>query len=312
MTNHKQEALDEIVRIIRSSNLTLAEVGAHLRSTAVEEKQKSSTLAANIFGYIGGLFVFGGISVLINMKWDSFGPLGHIALTLIPGLIAFLFGVYCTFDPKIEKAATPLFLLAAAVEPTGIMIALREYGVDSNPAHGVLFMCLVMLVQQGLVFAARQRTVLAFISAVFALVFLATAFDMEAVRAQYIGLIVGAAELCIAYALDKSRHRAIAPVNYFFGSVFFLSGLADCTSQTPYELVFLGATCAFIYASILARSRSLLGVSAVAMLIFIGDYSAKHFAHAVGWPLTLILGGVCMIGLGAVVVKINNTYIKQS
>ena len=311
MSNNKQEALNDIVQIARSHGLSLQDIAESLNPTPEQQQQKSTSTAASIFSYIGGILVLGGIAVLIHMKWDSLDSVGRILLTLGPGLLAFLCGVYCTHDKRAEKAATPLFLLAAAIEPTGILIALKEYAHGHNPEQGVLFMFFVMLLQQGIVFLARQRTALAFTTILFALSFISTSFDMLGIEGRHIGLIIGFMELCIAYALGKSQHRSIAPVNYFFGSVFFLSAYGTCVYGTHIELTFLGLTSAFIYASVLVRSRALLVNGALAMLSFIGYYSAEYFSSTIGWPITLIIGGVVMIGLGIAVVKINNTYIAQ-
>jgi hypothetical protein len=312
--SQNQEALDEIVQIARSHGLTLQDIEMSMQASSVQKKEASSNKAATIFGYIGGILVLSGVSIFIfiNMQWEQLGPLGRVLITLIPGLFAFGMAVYCTFDERIEKGATPLFLLAAAIEPTGILIALKEFAHGHNPHHGILFMCLIMLAQQGLVFLARQRTVLAFTSILFFLAFLMTAVDMFHIFPRHTGLLVGGSELCLAYALSGSPHRSIAPVNYFFGSVFFLSALGTCLYDTPFELLFLGATCLFIYGSVLARSRVLLSVSAVLMLAYIGRFSEKYFAHTLGWPITLIVGGGFMIALGVLVIKLNIKYMAPS
>lgn len=309
--SHKQEALDEIAAIALRHGLSAQEIIVALQGAGGQRQQKSSRTIASIFAYIGGVLMLGGIAVLVNMQWDYLGPQGHVLITLGPGFAAFLLGVLCASDRRAEKAATPFFLLAVALEPSGILIALEEYAHGDNPEQGVLFMCFIMLLQQGLAFLALRRTALAFTTIVFGLNFVATALDIQEVTPRYIGLVVGGAQLCLAYALDKSRHAAIAPVNYFFGSVIFLSGFGAMVAGTSIELSFLGLACATIYASVLARSRVLLINGVLAMLGFIGYYSQEYFAQTIGWPITLIVSGGVMVALGVIAVKINKTYIAQ-
>lgn len=307
----KREALDEIMQIAHGNKLSLQDISFAFNLSPQQVQQKTTGLAASIFGYIGGLLVLGGISVLIDMQWPKLGPEGHVLITLIPGYMAFIAGLICAHDEKLEREATPLFLVAAAIQPTGILVALHEYAHGDNPTVGVLFMCGIMLLQQGLVFIATQRTVLAFTSIFFLLSFVATVFDLQHLNGQTIGLIIGGMELAIAHALNKSAHRSIAPVHFFFGSCLFLGAYADFIGKTSFEITFLGLTALFIYGSILERSRILLGVSAIALLSYIGYFTGKYFSGVIGWPIILILMGALMIGIGMMVVKINRRYITD-
>jgi hypothetical protein len=59
------------------------------------------------------------------------------------------------------------------------------------------------------------------------------------------------------------------------------------------------------------RSRVLLGVGTLAMLIYIGYYTAEHFANTLGWPIALVFIGIALIALSSLAVRLNNKYIKQ-
>ena len=43
-------------------------------------------------------------------------------------------------DARFERAATPLFRVATLLEPTGIIVMLREFSRGGDPAYGLLFM----------------------------------------------------------------------------------------------------------------------------------------------------------------------------
>lgn len=237
--------------------------------------------------------------------------LGRILVTLGPGFCAFILALVCVTDARFEKAATPLFLAAALVEPAGIVVMMREYAHGANPEYGVLFMCLVMAIQQGFTFWAKDRTVLALTAIIFGLGFCATAFDIMHVHDHLIGVVIGLSLVCIGWSLDHSRHKSIAGLVYFFGSLLFLSSAWDWMHNTAADVLFLALSCGTIFLSTVARSRSLLLVGTFALLFYLGEYIEEHFAHNLNAPVILMIVGFLLIGVGAVAVKINNKYIKQ-
>ena len=132
------------------------------------------------------------------------------------------------------------------------------------------------------------------------------------VNHNLIGLVLGASLTCIAWSLDRSRHRAIAGVAYFFGSVIFLSAAWDWLNDTPADPLFLGLACAVIFLSTVARSRSLLFVGTLgAGRVSACEFITEQFANDLSGPLMLMVIGFVLIGLGALAVRINNRYIAQ-
>ncbi|HZM63446.1 MAG TPA: hypothetical protein VFB85_26755, partial [Vicinamibacterales bacterium] len=228
-----------------------------------------------------------------------------------PGFCIFVLALVCTTDPRLERASTPLFVLAALVEPTGIVVMLQEYSSGGEPAHGVLFMNGVMAIQQGCTFIARRRTVLALTTIVFTLGFFTIAFDLLGVHHNLIGLVMGASLICIAWSLDRSRHRSIAGLAYFFGSGIFLAAAWDWLHDTVADPLFLALACGAIFLSTVTRSRSLLLVATIALVGYLGDFIDDHFADDLSGPLMLIVIGFVLIGFGGLAVAINNRFISQ-
>ena len=308
----RQDAVIEVVDIMRRHGLTLDEVAAGLKGGPEFKAEKSAGILSRLFGYIGGIFIFVGLAIYVGMKWDDLNSVSRILLTLGSGFCAFILALVCTTDPRFEKAATPIFLVAALLQPTGIIVMLNEYSHGGDPAYGLLFMNLVMAVQQGCTFWAKDRAVLALSTIVFALGFFTIAFDLMHLNHNLIGVTIGASLTCIAWSLDTSRHKSIAPLCYFFGSVLFLGAAYDWLRHTPGEALFLGLACGAIFLSTLARSRTLLLVGTIALIAYIGDYIAEHFAHNLNAPLMVMLTGFILIVLGVVAVKINNRYIREA
>lgn len=308
----KEDALQDIVSLARHNHITLEEIAQALSTSQAQASKPSSGVLSKLFGYIGGIFVFAGIGVFISMYWDDFGSAARVIVTLGVGLVAFIMGIVCLNDKRYEKAATPLFLMASLLQPMGILVMLQEYSSGGDVRHGLAFMAAYMLIQQGMTFWAKRRTVLAFSAILFGCIFFANLFDLWDWDEEFIGMVTGTSLICIAYGLQQSRHLAIAPFWYFVGACILLWAVFDAVRNTPLELVYLGLSASIIFLSTYVRSRTLLLVGTLSMLLYIGYFTAKHFANTVGWPIALVMIGIALIAMSSLAVRLNNKYIKSN
>ncbi len=126
-----------------------------------------------------------------------------------------------------------------------------------------------------------------------------------ATAANWASLIAGVCVMSAAYGLHKAgRHARLSGLGYFFGSIMAYSGLFDLVHNRSYELVYLAVTASMLYACVVLQSRALLFTTVIAMLGFIGFYTARHFANSLGWPVTLVLMGVAFLGVGTIAIKL--------
>ena len=308
----KEDALQDIIALAKHNQITLDEIARAFQASNNEADKPPASILSKLFGYIGGIFVFAGIAVFISMYWDDFSSAARLVVTFGPGLIAFVMGLVCLTDERYERAATPLFLMASLLQPTGIMVMLHEYASGGDTRYGLLFMAAYMLIQQGCAFWARGRTVFAFSAVLFGCIFFANLFDIMDINEKLIGIVIGTSLLFIAYALNQSKHSAIAAFWYFIGSIVQLWSVFEVVKRSPLEPFYLGVCALIIFISTYVRSRTLLLVGTLAMLIYIGYYTAKHFANTVGWPIALVLIGIALIALSSLAVKLNNKYIKAA
>lgn len=308
---NRQDAIEDITALMRNHGITLDDLAAALKGGPEVKAKQGGSILARLFGYIGGLFIIAGMAFFIAMQWDDMNTASRILVTLGSGFCVFVMAVTCTTRENLEKAATPLFLLAALLEPTGIIVTLQEFSRGGNPAHGMLFMCCVMAIQQGFTFWAKDRTVLALTTIFFGCGFFAIAFDLMRIDENLIGVVMGLSLTCIAYSLGKSKHKSISPLCYFLGPVFFLVAVWDWLDDKPYEILFLGLCCGLIFLSTVVRSGTLLAVGTLATLGYVGYFMSEHFPNSLAGPIGLMVLGAMLIGAGVLAVKINNKYIKQ-
>jgi hypothetical protein len=307
----RDDALVEIVALIREHDLTVRETASALDRDPHTRMARSSGILSRVFGYLGGTFVFVGLAIYIGMRWNDLGSAGRVLLTLGPGFCAFVLALVCTTNAAFAGAALPLFLIAALVQPTGILVMMKEFSQGGDPAYGVLFMNMVMAFQQGCTFWALRRTVLALTTTIFATGFATVALDLLHVGHDLMGIVLGVSLGCVAWNLDRSPHRSLAGPVYFFAALLFLAACYHALRHTAIEVLFVGLSCAVVFLSIVARSRSLLAVGTLALIAYIGDFIAEHFANNLNAPIVLMFAGFMLIAIGAAAVRINNRYIRQ-
>jgi hypothetical protein len=276
----RDDALVEIVALVRQHGLTVGEIASALDRDPHTSVARSSGILSRVFGYLGGTFVFAGLAIYIGMRWDDLGSAGRVLLTLGPGFCAFVLALVCTTKEAFAGAALPLFLIAALVQPTGILVMMKEFSRGGDPAYGVLFMNMVMVIQQGCAFWAM-------------------------------GIVLGVSLGCIGWSLDRSPHRPLAGPVYFFAAFLFLAAWYHVLRHTAIEVLFVGLSCGVVFLSIVARSRSLLAVGTLALIGYIGYFIAEHFANNLNAPIFLMFAGFLLIAIGAAAVRINNKYIRQ-
>lgn len=132
-------------------------------------------------------------------------------------------------------------------------------------------------------------------------------FDRIAIAtsSDWAGLIVGASLMFTAYGLQKdARYPRLSALGYFFGSIAAYAALFDLVNGTSIELAYLAAAASMLYACVVLQSRALLFTTVIAMLGFIGYFTAKHFSDSLGWPVTLVLMGVAFLGVGTLAIKV--------
>ncbi len=123
--------------------------------------------------------------------------------------------------------------------------------------------------------------------------------------ANWASLITGGCVMMAAYGLQKAgRYYRLVALGYFIGSIMAYTGLFDLLYSTSFEILYLAVSASALYACLVLQSRALLLTSVIAMLSFIGYYSAEYFANTLGWPITLILMGITFIGVGTVAIKV--------
>ncbi len=309
----RQQALEEIAALARRHGLTAVEIADALSVTSAPAAEtRHGGALVRVLAFLGGTFVFAGIGVFIALQWDDLNSLARVVITLGPGVAAFVLGVLANRDSRVEKVTAPLLLVAAVLEPVGMLVAFKEFGSGGDWRWAGLITCAVVALQFAAITAVTGRTVAVFVTMTFATLCLWTSLDLLDVRDRVIALVVGATMITAGVGAGRSRHRDITPLWYLIGTTAFLAGLFEVVKRTPLEIVFLGTAAAFVYLSVVVHSRTLLVTATLAILVYTGWFTGEHFLDSVGWPLALIAFGVAMIGLSALAFRIDRNYVSKA
>jgi hypothetical protein len=306
----RARALHDIAAIARQHGLSAAEVVEAISEAPAVRETRWRGVLVRVLGFLGGTFVFAGIGVFIALQWNHMNSAARVVVTLGAGLAAFVLAVLSSRDARFDKATTPLLLMAAGLEPTGMLVAFDEFGSGGDWRLASLATSGAMALQFGATLRVLPRSTPLFMSILFGTLFWWTALDLFNVDDTLVALVLGASVLLTAVGVDRAGHRDITPVWYLSGAAVFLWGVFDAVEGTPLEIVFLAAAAGFVYLSVLLHSRMLLFVATLAILAYTGWFTERHFASSVGWPLALIAFGVFMIGLSSLAFRIDRDYVR--
>ena len=310
--NGRTRALAQIAALAHEHQLSLADIATALgQSPTTAEEHRWRGVLVRVLGFLGGTFVFAGIGVFIALQWDAMNSAARVIVTLGSGFTTLVLGLLAARDPRFERAATPLLLMAAALEPTGMLVAFDEYGAGGDWRWASLITCGTMALQFGVVFGLLRRSTPLFMTLLFATLFFWTALDLLDVDATVETLLMGGSLVLAAIGIDRTGHRDITPIWYLLGAALFLYGVFDAVERTPIEIAFLAVAAVFVYLSVVVHSRTLLFVSTLGILAYTGWFTGEHFADSVGWPIALIAFGIFMIGLSALAMRIDRLYVRQ-
>lgn len=296
----RTDALDLIKSLIATHNFTQTEI-----IELFAPDKKSSNLLQKIMIYLGGVFIFTGIAIYSYLIWSNLDSLSRVILTLGSGFISFLLGLFCLSDARYTKAATPLFIIAAFLQPAGLFVFMDEYLPHTgNFAKAACFVFSFMTLQQITTFMATKRTSLLFFSIFFyygAITSLLSILEIDTLMAP---LGLGICGLITIWGVAKTEHISIAPFYYFCFSILTATAAFETLESTHYDVLLLGVAAGLIYLSTLAASRSVLTVGVLSLMVFLGYFTDRYFTNIVGWPITLIVMGFVMIGISAFAIQL--------
>ena len=154
----RNEALERILDIARQHDLQATDITQAFKLADGTGTEPAANLLGRILGYLGGIFIFAGLCIFIALNWDAMNTAGRIIITLGSGIAIFIMAIVATGDERYSRVKVPLFLVAAALQPLGIMVAIDEFSSGGDWHLAVLLTTGIMFFQQAAVFWQKRET----------------------------------------------------------------------------------------------------------------------------------------------------------
>lgn len=276
-----------------------------------------------IFGYIGAILIFSAICIFITQNWDELNFITKVAVTLVSGIVAYVIGVLCSFDKRVNFVSSGFYLISAILIYIGLANVIFEsiyvaiVGTQSL-IFGILFGIYII---SFIIFRKNIFIVLSVIfgSELFFFIIYSITHGGYYILYEYTSLLIGFVYILLGYALSKDTKDPLTEVLYGFGIFFFLSiTLAFCFWSYDdanifwilfYPVIIFWTMFFGTYLKI--KSFILFGYIYIYMLLYIPFVTETYFIDNLGWPLSLAFMGVLVILFGFCINKIKYSYINK-
>ncbi len=321
----KQQVLSSITALA-SQNLIIKDEVIHAFEDGKEKKSGTLTREmglSEVLYFIGGFIVVLGISVLIWQHWNELNPFTKIFTTLGFGIIAYLVGVLLNREEKYGEVGYAFHLIAALVIPLGLGIVFDQagYNTSSNGIQsliaGILF---VMYIASYYVF---KKPIFTFFSIAFATWFFFGFTSFIIGSNPYFGdikffeyrfLVVGLTYVLLGYYFSSTIQKDLSGTLYGAGSLFSLGAAFALGGWQPsqnvvWELLLPGMIFIAFLLSVHLKSKVFLTFGTAFLMVYILKITGEYFSGTLGWPLSLMICGIALIGIGYYAFTLNKKYI---
>ncbi len=321
-----EELLQELSLKVASGEIQREEVARRIGMSSVfpqtykhaEMPEKAHLSLTKILYVLGASIAILGIVFFVAQVWDDIGSWGRILVTLGLGLL--IAGVGSSFlVSKPESHLGQVFhVIAGFLIPGGALVALSELGTPTGSLWPVTIAIGIVFLYYLLLTVYHKNEVLTFFTlangtALFYLLIeslLESPFYRHYDVYAYLTMAVGLSYLLFAYAFRGGWNKNLVSVLNFLGSVSFLGAAFSRVFESDlWELLFFLLAIGGMTVAVYIKSRDILVVSTFFLIAHFVYITNEYFADSVGWPISLVVLGFVIIGLGYTSITINKKYI---
>lgn len=321
----KQELLSELKNKLSSGEITQTEVDSLFDHTIpvknnitenIEHKKNISL--TKILYTIGAIIVVLGIIFFVAQVWSDMGTFGRLTATLILGFVFAIMGSLL-LNAKAQSGLGDIFhTVGGILIPIGLIVTIFEFNLAATSFWPVTFLFGGVFVFYLILSLVQKNVILTFFAFANGTIFLYQFvesiiegdFYLHFDFLAYMTMFIGISYLIFGYVFrDNNYRKLVAPLN-FFGSVFLLgAGFSQVFEHDLWKLLFFVMTVAGVVVSVFLKSRVILIMSTLFLIIHMVYITGEFFANSLGWPLALVILGFIFIGLGYVSININRKFI---
>lgn len=322
---NKEELLQELSMKVTSGEISKDELFARINlntttSTSSSPVKHPSTFSVTKMLYaLGAAIVVIGIIIFFYQVWDNVGSFIRVLITLGLGLIITATGSYLLKTKPEDSIGSIFHGIGGLIIPGGALVTLSEMNLLDNAVWPVTITFCIIAVFYYLLNYVHKSVGLTFFtilhSTIFIYLFVAAItdgssyYDLGDIYA-YLTMAIGISYLLLAQAFRVGWNKNLVSILCFFGTLAFLGAAFSRVFdsglwQMLYFIILIGG----FYLSIYIRSREILALSAIFLIVHLSYITGKYFADSLGWPISLVILGFVFIGLGYASIAINKKYI---
>lgn len=263
LTASQKDGLEQILRLMDAHNLSGADV-KHAAATQKKNKKESERglskgdMMLRLFAYVGGALIFAGLSVFIEMIWDDIGPFSRVLITLGTGFVAYICGVVFALDKRFEKVATPAFILAFIMQPTGLFVLLDQYFPGDNAALGGMVVFAPLAIQQLLTFMRFRFSSLLLYSLLYLLGFAFSFVEYFDIDRGFSSLALGIFLLLTTINMQlKEKFKELTPLFFVIATILFFAGVYYYVGRTIFDPLALSLIFALLGFAVIKETKTL-------------------------------------------------------
>ncbi len=315
---NKEELLQELRQKMIIGEITLDEITGDQKQVAKHESRFSVVKISYI---IGGAIVILGIVFFIAQIWFDIGSAGRIIVILGIGSLFAITGS-ALFINKPETYIGDLFhFMGGILIPPGVFVTLFELGVQISNLWYITLVFGILLAFYLVLTIVHKRAILTLLSIVngtiFVYSFITALFDNHAYFIEdfyaYLTMVLGLSYILFAWASRHGWNKHLEGLLYFFGSAGFLgAGFSQVFDSILWQVIFFVLTIGGAVLASRIKSQSILVVSTLFFIIHLSYINCEHFANSIGWPISLIILGFIIVGIGYGSIIINRKYINKN
>ena len=286
--------------------------------SVLQQKPASRFSLTKMLYILGGAVVVLGIFFLMAQIWEDIGSFGRIFVTLILGFVFAGIGSYFFISKPEAQLGYVFHIIAGLIIPGGAVVTVYEMfefasAWPSTIAFGALFLFYLAL------YLVHKNAVLTFFAIANGTTFiyllteamLDTPFYRNGDIYAYLTMAVGISYILLAHAFQNTSGKALVGLLNFLGSIaFFGAAFSRVFDSDAWELLFFVLTILGIAFAIYKKSRSILVVSTTFLVFHFIYITNEYFADSIGWPISLVILGFVIIGLGYVSINLNKKFIS--
>ncbi len=236
-------------------------------------------------------------------------------------LLTYLAGIMIK---KSEIEAKIMQVISGCIIPVSIFITLDYVGIKSfGPGiYSTIFISLSILYILSLL--AINSIVFSIYSIGFSTLFMysVTSYmvslspNMQLIDImEYLTLALSICYLLLSSYIKNTSHGSISRFLDLLGIIAFYTTVLILGGYSPgqsifWEIIGIASLCLGLYISKITQNDIYLKITSIFIFIFIGKFTGEYFVNSFGWPISLIFGGLVLIGAGFFLVRFGKK-IKQ-